>query len=60
MDFVRRFETWVYNHDSESKDFGSEAIIRAQKSAQKVLASVFLDAKVILFFLWIISKLVEQ
>lgn len=61
-DFIRRFitmdETWVYHHDPESKqeakewcEPGSSAPkrVRVQKSAKKVLASVFWDAKGILF-----------
>lgn len=61
-DFVRRFitmdETWVYHHDPESKqeakewyEPGSSAPkrVRVQKSAKKVLASVFWNAKGILF-----------
>jgi len=61
-DFVRRFitmdETWVYHHDPESKleakewtEVGTLAPkrVRVQKSAKKVMASVFWDAKGILF-----------
>lgn len=61
-DFVRRFitvdETWVYHHDPESKQEAKEWCepgtsapkrVRVQKSAKKVLASVFWDAKGILF-----------
>lgn len=57
-DFIRRFITWVYHHDPESKqeakewcEPGSSAPkrVRVQKSAKKVLASVFWDAKGILF-----------
>lgn len=60
-DFVRRFitmdETWVFHHDPESKqeakewcEAGSSAPkrVRVQKSAKKVMASVFWDAKGIL------------
>jgi histone-lysine N-methyltransferase SETMAR len=62
VDFVRRFitmdETWVYHHDPESKQEAKEWCepgtsapkrVRVQKSAKKVLASVFWDAKGILF-----------
>ena len=61
-DFVRRFitmdEIWVYHYDPESKQEAKEWCepgtlapkrVRVQKSAKKVLASVFWDAKGILF-----------
>lgn len=60
-DFIRRFitmdETWVYHHDPESKQEAKEWCepgtsapkrVRVQKSAKKVMASVFWDAKGIL------------
>lgn len=60
-DFLRRFitmdETWVYHHDPDSKQEAKEWCepgcsapkrVRVQKSAKKVLASVFWDAKGIL------------
>lgn len=60
-DFVRRFitmdETWIYHHDPKSKQEAKEWCepgtsapkrVRVQKSAKKVLASVFWDAKGIL------------
>lgn len=60
-DFLRRFitmdETWVYHHDPETKQEAKEWCepgtsaskrVRVQKSAKKVLASVFWDAKGIL------------
>ena len=59
-DFVRRFitmdEIWVYHHDPESKQEAKEWCeagsapkrVRVQKSAKKVMASVFWDAKGIL------------
>lgn len=62
VDFVRRFitmdETWVYHHDPESKQEAKEWCepgcsaskrVRVRKSAKKVMASVFWDAKGILF-----------
>jgi len=58
---VRRFitmnETWVYHHDPESKQKAKEWTesstsaskrVRVRKSAKKVMASVFWDAKGIL------------
>ena len=61
VDFVRRFitmdETWVYHHDPESKQEAKEWCepgcsaskrVRVRKSAKKVMASVFWDAKGIL------------
>ena len=61
VDFVRRFitmdETWVYHHDPKSKQEAKEWCepgasapkrVRVQKSAKKVMASVFWDAKGIL------------
>lgn len=62
VDFLRRFvtmdETWVYHHDPKSKQEAKEWCepgcsapkrVRVHKSAKKVLASVFWDAKGILF-----------
>ena len=62
VDFVHRFitmdETWVYHHDPESKQEAKEWCepgcsaskrVCVRKSAKKVLASVFWDAKGILF-----------
>ena len=62
VDFVRRFstmdETWVYQHDPESKQEAKELCepgcsaskrVRFRKSTKKIMASVFRDAKEILF-----------